>query len=261
MIRNIEKIPFGKESKDDKEKKISEIEKLGFSDEKAKEYLAKHFKIETLKTKIENLQSKGFKDPVSLIEKHLSIADLDIDRVIDSLKEKGFKEPVSLIEKFPQIADLDIDRIEARINLIKRLNKMFKLSYDPIQIIEKVPRYLSYSKNRIFFYFRIASFYNLDEKSYKKIISQNPFLVFNLLYKTYSSINQLPDKEKMMRVVSKLPILSKEAKETLINKIKAELPQIIENLKQKEKDENAIFLLKLTSSLSALLEKEKRKEK
>jgi hypothetical protein len=56
----------------------------------------------------------------------------------------------------------------------------------------------------------------------------------------------------------------KETKQKIQNETKENLPQIIENLRQKQDDENARFLLKLTSYLEDLLKKEeerKRKKK
>jgi hypothetical protein len=56
----------------------------------------------------------------------------------------------------------------------------------------------------------------------------------------------------------------KETKQKIQNETKENLPQIIENLRQKQDDENARFLLKLIGYLEALLKKEeerKRKKK
>jgi len=74
-----------------KEKRKQEIRELGFSKEKAIEYLAEHFTLETLKIKIQSLQSVGFINPVSLIEEHPQIAGLNINRVIQSLQSVGLK--------------------------------------------------------------------------------------------------------------------------------------------------------------------------
>jgi hypothetical protein len=62
MSKNIEQ--KGGESKEEKKQEIRE---LGFANEKAIEYLARHFTIETIKTKIQSFQSLGFTNPISLI--------------------------------------------------------------------------------------------------------------------------------------------------------------------------------------------------
>jgi len=299
-----------------KEERKQEIRELGFSKEKAIEYLAEHFTLETLKTKIQSLQSAGFTNPISLIEKHPPIVSLNINRVIQSLQslgftnpisliekfppiasldinrviqdlqslgftnpisliEKhpqiagydinraiqslqslGFTNPISLIEKFPQIASLDINRVKRRIQLIQRLNTKFQLYLDPIKIIESFPSYLSYDLKRIFFFLRIASFYNADEKFYRNLITRNPFIVFNILYQLYLQ-GKISDKDEFKRLFNKLKRFTKETKQTIQNETKNNLPQIIENLKQKQDYEKARFLLELANYLQDLLKKEK----
>jgi hypothetical protein len=165
-----------------KKERNQEIRELGFSKEKAIEYLTKHFTIKTLKTKIQSLQSLGFTNPISLIEKFPQIANYDINRVIQSLQSVGFTNPISLIEKFPSIAGLDINRVKRRIQLVQRLNTKFQLHLDPIEIIEHHPPYLGYDLKRIFFYLRIAMFYKVDEKFYRNLIKK-PIYCFQ--YFTY----------------------------------------------------------------------------
>ncbi len=301
-----------------KEERKQEIRELGFFKEKAIEYLAKHFTLETLKIKIQSLesvgftnpialiekhppiaayninnviqslQSVGFTNPIALIEKHPPIAGLDINRVIQSLQSVGFTNPIALIEKFPPIAGYDINRViqslqsvgftnpialiekfpsiggydinrvKRKIQLIQRLNMKFQLKLNPIEIIENYPQYLGYDLKRIFFYFRIASFYNVDEKFYRRLITKNPFIVFNILHTLYSQ-NKISDQDEFEKLINKIARSSKETKQTIQNETKNNLPQIIENLKQKQDDENAKFLLKLANYLQYLLKKEKRK--
>jgi hypothetical protein len=270
-----------------KEERKQEIRELGFSKEKAIEYLTKHFTINTLKTKIQSLQSLGFTNPISLIEKLPQIASYDINRVIQSLKslgftnpisliEKlpqiasldinrviqdlqslGFTNPISLIEKLPQIASLDINRVKRRIQLIQRLNTKFQLHLYPIKIIEHHPPYLGYDLKRIFFYLRIAMFYKVDEKFYRRLITKNPFIVFNILHTLYSQ-NKISNQDEFEKLINKIARSSKETKQTIQNETKTNLSQIIENLKQKQDDENAKFLLKLANYLQDLLKKEKK---
>jgi hypothetical protein len=270
MPENIEQ--KRKESKEERRQKIRE---LGFSNEKAVEYLTKIFTIETLQRKIQSLQSVGFKDPISLIEKFPPIAGYDINRVIQSLQsvgfkdpisliEKfppiagydinrviqslqslGFKDPISLIEKFPPIAGYDINRVKRRIQLLEGLNTKFQLQLDPIKIIEHNPRYLTYDLKRIFFYLRVASFYNIDEKFYRRLIIHNPFIVFNILYGLYLQ-NKISDKDEFKRLINKLRRFSNEIKQKIQNGTKDNLSQIIEYLKQQQ-DEKAKFLLELAN--------------
>jgi hypothetical protein len=122
---------------------------------------------------------------------------------------------------------------------------------------------LNYDLKRIFFFLRITSFYNFDEKFYRNLITKNPFVVFNILYKLYLQ-NKISDKDEFRRLIIELIVFPKELKQEIQNETKTNLPQIIENLKQKQDDENARFLLKLASYLEALLKKEeerKRKKK
>jgi len=227
MFENLEQ----KRGKAKKEEKKQEIRVLGFSKEKAIEYLNRHITIDNLKRKIQFLQSLGFKNPISLIE------------------------------KYPIIAGRDIHSIEKRIELIKRLNTKFQLQINPIEIIEDFPHYLGYDLKRIFFYLRIASFYNLDEKFYRdRFIKQSPFVVFNILYNLYLQ-NKMSDGDEFKRLIYKLKIFPKETKQTIQNEIKTNLPQIIENLKQKQNDPNARFLLKLAGYLEALLKKEEERKR
>jgi len=303
------------------EEKKQEIRKLGFSEEKTVDYLANKFTIETIRNKIQSLQSTGFtnpvsliekfppiasykikrviqdlksvgfSDPVSLIEKHPRIASFKIKNVIRDFKSVGFSNPVSLIEKFPPIADLninrviqdlksvgfsdpvsliktspsitglDINRIKRRLELIRRLNKTFQLELDPINIIKQFPTYLNYDIKRIFFYLRIASFYGVDHEFYRnRLITKNPFIVFNILYNLYSR-DRILDEDEFETQIKRINKLSKETKREIQDETENNLPQIIENLKQQQDDENAKFLLKLASYLEVLLEKKKKKRK
>jgi hypothetical protein len=315
MPKNIEQ--KGGESKEEKRKKIRA---LGFSNEEVIEYLTKNFNSGTLQGKIQNLQSAGFENPISLIEKHPPIASLninrviqslqsmgftnpisliekhppiagyninrviqslqsmgftnpiyliekfppiagyDINRVIQALQSMGFTNPISLIEKFPKIACYNIDRVKRRIQLIQRLNMKFQLQLNPIEIIENNPKYVGYDQRRIFFFLRIASFYNVDEKFYRNLITKNPFVVFNILYELYLQ-NQISDQDEFRRLIDKIRSYPKEIKQTIQNEIKTNLPQIIENLRQKQDDPNARFLLKLISYLEDLLEKEEKRKR
>jgi hypothetical protein len=313
MPENIEQ--KGGESKKERKLKIRE---LSFANEKAIEYLSEHFTLETLKIKIQSLQSLGFTNPISLIEKfpqiagldinraiqslqslgftnpisliekHPPIAGLDINRVIQSLQSLGFTNPISLIEKFPQIAGLDINRViqslqsvgftnpisliekfppiasydinrvKRRIQLIQILNTKFQLQIDPIEIIESFPPYLGLDLKRIFFFLRIARFYNFNEKFYRNLITKNPFIVFNILHTLYSQ-NKISDQNEFRRLINKIRKSPKEIKQTIQNETKTNLSQIIENLKQKQDDEDTKFLLKLANYLQDLLKKEKKK--
>jgi hypothetical protein len=256
MPENIEQ--KRRESKEERKQKIRE---LGFSKEETIKYLAEHFStIEKLLGKIQSLQSIGFTNPISLIEKFPQIAGLDINRVIQDLQSIGFTNPISLIEKHPLIAGLDINRIKRRLQLIKRLSLKFQLQFNPKGIVENYPRYLGYDLKRIFFYFRIASFYNVDEKLYRELIGRNPFIVFNILHSLYLE-NKISDKNEFKRLIYKLKIYSQEARQAVQNETKTNLPQIIENLKQKQNDENARFLLKLANYLEDLLKKEEERKK
>ncbi len=285
MHKNIEQ--KGGESKEEKRQKIRE---LGFSNEEVIEYLTKNFNSGTLQRKIQNLQSAGFTNPISLIEKFPPIAGYNINRVIQNFQSAGFENPISLIEKFPpiagyninrviqnfqsagfanpialiekfpQIAGYNIDRVKRRIQLIQRLNMKFQLQLNPIEIIENTPKYVGYDLRRIFFFLRIASFYNVDEKFYRNLITKNPFVVFNILYELYLQ-NQISDQDEFRRLIDKIRSYPKEIKQTIQNEIKTNLPQIIENLRQKQDDPNARFLLKLISYLEDLLEKEEKRKR
>jgi glutamyl-tRNA reductase len=101
-------------------------------------------------------------------------------------------------------------------------------------------------------------FYNVDEKFYRRLITTNPFIVFNILHTLYSQ-NKISDQDEFEKLINKIARSSKETKQTIQNETKNNLPQIIENLKQKQNDENAKFLLKLANYLQYLLKKEKRK--
>jgi hypothetical protein len=269
--------------------KKQKIRELGFSKESAIEYLNRHTRTERLQRKIQSLQLLGFSNPISLIEKHPPIADCDINRIIQSLQLLGFSNPISLIEKFPKIvsydinrvvsslrsigftnptaliekfppvAGLKINRIKRKIDLIQRLNKKFQLQLNPIKTIENFPRYLSLSLKKIFFSLKIASFYNVDEKFYQTIVKENPLIIFDILYSLYKQ-NKISDKDEFRRLIIKIRIYPKELKKTIQNETKTNLPQIIENLKQKKDDENAKFLLKLAGYLEDLLKKEKERK-
>jgi hypothetical protein len=134
----------------------------------------------------------------------------------------------------------------------------FQLKLNPIEIIENYPQYLGYDLKRIFFYFRIASFYNVDEKFYRRLITKNPFIVFNILHTLYLQ-NKISDQNEFEKLINKIRRFSKETKQKIKQQTKNNLSQIIENLKQKQDDENAKFLLKLANYLQDLLKKEKKK--
>jgi len=267
MPENIEQ--KRRESREEKKRKIRE---LGFTKEKAIDYLAKYFTIERLQEKIQALRSVRFidptssveirfRDPISLIEKFPQIASYDINRVIQFLQSLGFTNPISLIEKFPPIAGRGINRVKRILELLKRLNAKFQLNLDPKKIIEDFPSYVSYDRKRLFFYLRIASFYNVDEKFCRdRLIKENPFIVFDTLYDLYLQ-NRISDKDEFKRLIYKIMKFPKEIKQTIQNKIKNNLPQIIEDLKQKQDDKNTKFLLKLASYLEDLLEKEREKKR
>ena len=249
---------------------------LGITSKKAQEYLASHFTIEKLKEKVDLLKNAGFENPVELIEKHPPIAGLNIERVIENLKNAGFESPVELIEKYPPIAGLNIERVirslknagfenpveliekhppiagyniervKARIKLIERLNRKFNLDYDPINVIENFPQYLSYRKERLFFYLRLASFYKADEEFYRNyLITKNPFLLFSEL-----STHLPQDQEELKKMINSLSKLSKKERDSRINKVKEDLPKIIENLKNLPKETaGKDLLLKLAINL------------
>jgi hypothetical protein len=281
---------IGQKRRESKEEKKQKIRELGFSKEKAIKYLNRHVSIETLQRRIQLLQSLGFTNPIALIEKFPPIAGSDINRVIQSLKSAGFTNPIALIEKFPKIASSDINRViqslksagftnpialiekhpqivgyginhvERRIQLIKKLNTKFQLQLDPIEIIENYPPYLGYDLKRILFYLRIARFYNVDEKFYRVLIKINPFIVFNTLYYSLYPQNRISDGDEFRRLVGKIKsVFPKETRQKIQDRVKTNLPQIIEELKQKQDDPNVRFLLKLASYLEDLLEKERRK--
>jgi len=277
MPKNIEQ--KGGESKEGRKQ---EIRKLGFSDEEAVEHLTKHFTIDKLKEKIQSLQSAGFNNPTALIEKHPPIAGLDINRVIKDLQsvgfvnptaliEKhpqiagydinrvikdlqsvGFNNPTALIEKFPQIAGYDINRVKRKLQLIQRLNTKFQLQLNPVEIIENSPRYLSCALKRIFFYLRIARFYNVDEKFYRRLIKNNPSIVFVLLYKLYVK-NQISNKDELKKLFYKINKIPKQKKQKIKNIIEQKRHIITKNLerklKQRPNDKNVKFLLQLASNL------------
>jgi len=245
------------ESKEERRRKIRE---LGFSNEEVIEYLAKHFTTEGLQRKIRSFQSAGFKNPIALIEKFPKISDLDINRVIQSLQSLGFTNPIALIEKFPRSGSLGVNHVKRRIRLIERLNTKFQLQLNPIEIIESYPPYLNYDLKRIFFYLRIASFYNVDEKFYRRLITENPFIVYNILYDLYSQ-NKISDIDEFRRLITKIRIFPKETRQRVQDRTKENLPKIIENLKQKQNDPNARFLLKLAGYLEALLKKEEERKR
>jgi glutamyl-tRNA reductase len=90
------------------------------------------------------------------------------------------------------------------------------------------------------------------------LLQKNPFIVFNILHTLYSQ-NKISDQDEFEKLINKIARSSKEIKQTIQNETKNNLPQIIENLKQKQDDENAKFLLKLANYLQYLLKKEKRK--
>jgi hypothetical protein len=135
----------------------------------------------------------------------------------------------------------------------------FQLQLNPIEIIEIFPPYLGCDLKRIFFYLRIARFYNVDEKFYRELIIKNPFIIFDILYSLYLQ-NKISDKDGFKKSINKLVKFSKETKQTIQNETKTNFPQIIENLKQKQDDEKAKFLLKLADYLEDLLRKEEERK-
>jgi len=213
-----------------KEKRKQKIKELGFSNEGVIKYLTNHFTIEKIQEKIQSLQSAGFKDPVSLIE------------------------------KFPPIAGLNINRVKRKIRLIERLNTKFQLQLNPVDVIKSYPPYLGYDLKRIFFYLRVASLYNVDEKFYRKLITENPFIVYDILYDLYSQ-NKISDKDEFERLINKILKFPKETKKEIQDKIKNNLPKIIEELKQTQDNPNIRFLLKLASYLEVLLRKERKRKR
>lgn len=143
-------------------------------------------------------------------------------RKIDGLTTAGFKDPVASIEKHPPLASYDIKRVKRRLRLIQRLNRQFNLDYDPIGVIEAFPQYLGYSKDRLFFFLRIASFYSLPEPVYRGLTYLNPFLVFRELLRGTDNLKQ---------VRANIRKLTREGKADGVEEIKATLPEIENILK------------------------------
>ena len=196
-----------------------------------------------------DLMEAGFKDPVGLIEKRPQISGLNIQRAIKNLTEAGFEDPVGLIEKFPQSAELNIDKIKQKLKLIKDINIQFGANYDPVKIIESYPQYLSYSKSRIFFYLRVASLFPPNEKLYKQLIMNNPFLIFDFLFKAIPN-----DEIEMRKIVSRCIGLNKKEKDIRIGGVKENLPQILKELKANSENKKTKFLSRLAINLLRQME-------
>jgi len=179
-----------------------------------------------IQTKLDALREDGIENPVRLVEKWPPIANYDMHRVLGGLREIGFKDPVRLVEKWPQIATHDIQKIRRRLRLIEGLNKRFNLNYSPIETIEAYPKYLSFSKLRIFFYLRVASLFPPSELLYRQLTMRNPFLVFDALAQKMPS-----DETEIKSVLSRINSLPKEEKSQRIAEIKQRLPQLAEELK------------------------------
>jgi hypothetical protein len=191
-----------------------------------------------------DLTGAGFKNPNRLIGKRPRLASLDIQRVIQDLTKAGFGNPVGLIEKFPQSAELNIDKIKQKLELIRSMNMQFGINYDPVEVIESCPQYLSYSKLRIYFYLRVASLLPPNEKLYKRLIMNNPFLFFSLL-----SENIPNDEAEMGGMISRCIKLNGREKDTRIRRVKENLPQILKELKEEPENERTKFLSKLAINL------------
>jgi hypothetical protein len=191
-----------------------------------------------------DLTDAGFKDPNRLIERFPRLASLDIQRVKKDLTDAGFKDPNRLIEKVPKSAGLNIGKIKQKLELIRSMNMQFGINYDPVEVIESCPQYLSYSKLRIFFYLRVASLLPPNEKLYKRLIMNNPFLIFSFL-----SENIPNDEAEMGRMISQCIKLNGKEKNMRIREAKENLPQTLKELKEEPENERTKFLSKLALNL------------
>ena len=178
-----------------------------------------------------------------------------LERHIDNLTTAGFTKPAASIEKHPEPANLDIQRVKSRLRLIQRLNRQFNLNYDPIGIIETVPRYLSYSRDRLFFFLRVGRFYDISEDVYRRLITLNPFLVFSEVLKRNPD-NQI--QEEVRKICNAERKLSKQEKNERIKEVKDKLSQmetILEGYPENQKQ----FFLKLARNLERQVERDKKK--
>lgn len=244
---------------DDKRKALQE---LGFKEEKTLEYLGVHFRIDTLKEKIEKLKKAGFENPIPLIEKYPRLASYDIQKVKKDLEEAGFKNPIGAIEKYPPLADLDIQRVERRIRTLERLIEFHSLKgISGIEWGESQPDLFGYNIHRIYFYWKIlrkiSPEISYPEELIKKVNLlrvQNPYLVFS-----YLKERKPQDFPELKGIFSTIRGLSKYEKAGIIRKTKETLPKTIEELKESPQPYDK-FLLKLTQSLE-LIEKTKGRKK
>ncbi len=121
-----------------KKQRLEKLEKLGFKNKKALEYLSK-FTTERIEQKIEQLDKLGVDDPVKIIEDYPFVAAFKIEERVKRLRDLGL-DPVSLIQTYPKILSLlTITKVSRIINYLKDLGfKKYLLMIElyPRQIID-----------------------------------------------------------------------------------------------------------------------------
>jgi len=218
---------------------------------------------------INDLKKAGFTNPLVSIEKFPPLAGYDIQRVINDLKKAGFTNPLVSIEKFPQLAGLDIQRVKRRLNLISKLHTLYQIFGETrlsqelikeksIELIEDFPPYLGYSQERIFFYLRLAKLFKTrDLKIYKRLITKNPFLIFQQITEQPSY-----DSATLRTVILSVGRMKPDRKKQIITEMISSLPSIIRELSAKpQPSPSDKELLKIALNLKRILEKPKRKKR
>ncbi|HCR80864.1 MAG: hypothetical protein UY13_C0001G0011 [Candidatus Pacebacteria bacterium GW2011_GWB1_47_8] len=216
--------------------------------EKTQRYLRERFKNEeTLELKLSLLTEAGFGDPTSLIERFPNLIALDIKRVVGDLKGAGFNDLVSLITEFPQFAGYNIGRVRKYLRLVRVINKVLNLDYEPVAFVENFPRLLSFSVDELLFFLRVSSHYRFSEKNYYSVLKFNPFLVFGDILNNPTTLHG---------ITTRIVRLSKAEKLERIEQVKALLPGIDDFLERKNyTPAHKTFLRRLAANLRRLAAK------
>lgn len=121
-----------------------------------------------IKNKIKGLHKNGFDDPIRIIEISPSILGYSRETItakIDNLLSFGFKDPISMIETTPPILSLSENNIKRKIKYLGKINHLYKLNFDPIQILESNLPILGTKMEKLLIITRILREYNstIDE--------------------------------------------------------------------------------------------------
>lgn len=216
----------------EEETKREKLLELGIQEEEAIKELSTHLKIETLIRKIESLEKTGFKEPVEAIEKH------------------------------PSLASLNIEKVKRKIEFLERVIKRFNLeNISAIEIGKNFPVLFGYQHERIRFYLYIlrelARGGFSSEKlvtTGKELVMKNPYLVFSFMEEIKpENFQQLGGIFRTMRALNKLD------KSNRIKEVEENLPKKIEELKKSDKEYDR-FLAKLGHILELSHKRKKRKK-